>query len=168
MIMLAKMEDLEEILATTDEIKKELLSANNLQWGSTEENYPNRTQFENDIKNKSLYIYKEDNIIKGFISVSIDTGYYDELLENSKETSYILHRLAIKQEYRNQDIARKLLDFCEKLAIKNNIKVLKGDTEEKNLKMNSLFLKLNYKKIGEFEYDDYPGHYIYYEKEVGC
>lgn len=101
MITLAKIEDLEEILATTEEIKKELLSANNLQWGSTKENYPNRTQFENDIKNNSLYIYKEDNIIKGFISVSIDTGYYDELLENSKETSYILHRLAIKQEYRN-------------------------------------------------------------------
>lgn len=54
------------------------------------------------------------------------------------------------------------------MAIKNNIKVLKGDTEEKNLKMNSLFIKLNYKKMGEFEYDDYPGHYIYYEKEVGC
>lgn len=168
MIMLAKMEILEDILETTNEIKKELLRENNLQWGSTEEDYPNRTQFENDIKNKSLYIYKEDNIIKGFISVALDTCDYNELLENSKETSYILHRLAIKQGYRKQDIARNLLDFCEELAIKNNIKVLKGDTEEKNLKMNSLFLKLNYQIIGEFEYDDYPGHYIYYEKEVGC
>ena len=166
MIMLAQMEDLEEILETTEEIKKELLATNNLQWGSTEESYPNRMQFESDIKNKSLYIYKEDNIIKGFISVAIYDGYYDELLENSKEISYIIHRLAIKQEYRNQDIAIKLLQFCEELAIKNNIKVLKGDTEEKNLKMNTLFLKLNYKKVGEFEYDDYPGHYIYYEKEV--
>lgn len=166
MIILAQMEDLAEILETTEEIKKELLATNNLQWGSTEESYPNRMQFEQDIKNKSLYIYKEDNIIKGFISAAIDDGYYDELLENSKEISYILHRLAIKNGYRNQNIAYKLLQFCEKLAIKNNIKVLKGDTEEKNLKMNTLFLKLNYKKVGEFEYDDYPGHYIYYEKEV--
>ena len=160
------MEDLEEILETTEEIKKELLAMNNLQWGSTEESYPNRTQFEHDIKNKSLYAYKEDNTIKGFISVAEDDNSYDDLLENSKETSYILHRLAIKKEYRNQDIANKLLQFCEELAIKNNIKVLKADTEEKNLKMNRLFLKLNYKKIGEFEYDDYPGHYIYYEKEI--
>lgn len=166
MIILAKMKDLEEIIETTEEIKKELLAKNNLQWGSTEESYPNRTQFEHDIKNKSLYIYKEDNIIKGFISVAEYDGYYDKLLENSKDTSYILHRLAIKQGYRNQDIARKLLEFCEELAIKNNIKILKADTEEKNLKMNRLFLKLDYKKIGEFEYDDYPGHYIYYEKEV--
>ena len=91
---------------------------------------------------------------------------YDELLENSHKKSYILHRLAIKKEFRNQDIASKLLTFCEELALKNNIEVLKADTEEKNINMNNLFIKFHYKKMGEFEYDDYPGHYIYYEKEV--
>lgn len=166
MIILANMEDLEEILNIIEPIKKELLATNNLQWGSTEDDYPNANQFKNDIKSQSLYIYKEDNIIKGVISISVDNGSYDELLENSPKKSYILHRLAIKKEYRNQDIAQKLLVFCEDLARKNNILVLKADTEEKNTKMNNLFLKLNYQKIGEFEYDDYPGHYIYYEKEV--
>lgn len=166
MIIQATMENLEEVLSIIEPIKNELLKTNNLQWGSTEDNYPNASQFENDIKNKSLYVYKEDNLIKGVISVSVDTGYYDELLENSPKKSYILHHLAIKKEFRNQDIANKLLQFCENLAINSNIEILKGDTEEKNTKMNNLFLKLGYQKIGEFEYDDYPGHYIYYEKEV--
>ncbi len=166
MIIEATIDDLDNILNIIEPIKKELLKTNNLQWGSTEDNYPNAIQLENDIKNENLYVYKEDNIIKGVISVSADNGYYDELLENSPKKSYILHRLAIKKEFRNQDIANKLLHFCEDLAIKNKIEILKGDTEEKNTKMNNLFLKLGYQKIGEFEYDDYPGHYIYYEKEV--
>lgn len=166
MILLAEMKDLDNILSIIKPIKGELLATNNLQWGSKEEDYPNANQFEQDINNKSLYIYKEDNIIKGFISVSIDTGYYDELLENSHKKSYILHRLAIKKEFRNQDIASKLLTFCEELALKNKIEVLKADTEEKNINMNNLFIKFHYKKMGEFEFDDYPGHYIYYEKEV--
>ena len=54
----------------------------------------------------------------------------------------------------------------KKKAKENNIKILKGDTEISNTKMNNLFIKEGYKYIGRFSYNDYPGIYNYYEKEI--
>lgn len=33
--------------------------------------------------------------------------------------------------------------------------------------MNQLFIKVGYIKKGTFVYDDYPGEYNYYEKNLG-
>lgn len=167
MIEQANFNDIDEIMQMIDIIKEELLSENNKQWGSTIENYPNKHQFRDDITKKGLFIYKENNKIIGVISATLDNDYYKDLLDTSKKKAYILHRLAVPKEYRNKNIAKTLLNYVEELAKSNHIEVLKGDTEIKNTKMNNLFIKSGYKKIGEFEYDDYPGHYICYEKEVG-
>lgn len=165
MIRCAFFKDLDSIMEIIKNIQLEMKKEKNPQW-SEESDYPNKDKFRQDITNNSLYVLEENEIIKGFISVTIDNGEYDSLLKTSKEPSYIIHRLAIKKEYRKEGLASILFLYAENLAKKNNIKILKADTEEHNLKMNNLFLKLGFKKKGEFEYDDYPGHYIYYEKEI--
>jgi len=165
MIHLASIANLDEIMEIIRVIKKEMKEEKNPQWNE-EDNYPSREKFLSDIENKNLYIYEEGKILKGFIAITKDSNEYVELLKTSEKPAYILHRLAIKKEYRKEGIASKLFEYAEKLAKENNIKILKADTEVNNIKMNKLFIKLGFIKKGEFEYDDYPGHYIYYEKEV--
>ena len=57
-------------------------------------------------------------------------------------------------------------EIKEEMRKENNIKILKSDTEISNAKMNDLFIKEGYKYIGRFSYNDYPGIYNYYEKEI--
>lgn len=163
MIRLATINDIDNILAIIKEIQKEMAQENNPQWNE-EDDYPSKNKFLSDLKQNELYVY-DDNILKGFMVISKEDNYH-ELVATTSESAYVLHRLAIKKEYRNEGLASKFFEYAEALAQKNNIKILKADTEEHNLKMNNLFLKLGFKKVGEFEYDDYPGHYIYYEKDV--
>lgn len=165
MIRLAKIDDLDKIMKIIKEIQKEMKEEKNPQWNE-EDDYPSRDKFTTDIENDSLYIYEDKDMIKGLIAIIKDNGEYDELLETTNKPAFILHRLAIKKEYRKEGIATILFNYAEELAKKNNTKLLKADTEEHNTKMNNLFTKLGYIKKGEFEYDDYPGHYIYYEKEL--
>lgn len=165
MIRLARINDLDTIMSIIKEIQKEMKLENNPQWNE-EDDYPSKDKFLLDIENNALYVYEIENEIKGFISITKDEGEYDELLKTTNKLAFILHRIAIKKENRKEGIASILFKYAEELAEKEKIKLLKGDTEAHNIKMNNLFTKLGYIKKGEFEYEDYPGHYIYYEKEL--
>lgn len=164
MIHVGSINDLDDIMAIIRSVQSEMKTENNPQWNE-EDDYPNRDKILSDIKKNQLYVYEENKIIKGFMVISKENDY-DELLETTNKPAYILHRLAIKKEYRKDGLATAFFKYAENLAKENNILVLKADTEEHNIKMNNLFMKLGFVKKGEFEYDDYPGHYIYYEKEV--
>lgn len=82
MIEIAKLSDLEEIMQFITEAKKEMHKRNNPQWGPTVEDYPNTFVFQNDIENKTLYIYKEDEKIKGCITIKKDKGEYNYYEKN--------------------------------------------------------------------------------------
>ena len=66
MIRKAKISDVGTIMSIINETVKEMKSYGNTQW---DDNYPNSETFINDIKNDSLYVYEEDNNIKGFICI---------------------------------------------------------------------------------------------------
>jgi len=161
MFRLANISDLKDIMSIVKDIQLEMQKENNPQW-NIEDDYPNKDKFLGDINKNQLYVY-EDTIIKGFMVISLEDDY-EELLKTTNKKAYILHRLAIRQAFRKEGLATKFFKYAEDLAKKNNIEILKADTEEHNFKMNNLFVKLGFEKKGEFEYDDYPGHYIYYEK----
>lgn len=167
MIEVVTSEDLDEVIKIMQLIKEEMRKEGNPQWGSTKEDYPSFERILEDINNKQMIKFEENQIIKGIMTIVEDTSReYDELINNSKEKSYILHRLAIPKEYRNQNIATKLIKYAENKAKKNNIKILKSDTEISNVKMNNLFIKEGFIYKENFSYEDYPGTYKYYEKEV--
>ena len=166
MIEKADIKDLNEVISIMEDIKQEMRDEHNPQWGSTEDNYPSDDKLKEDITKDSMYKYVEDNVIKGVVTIMQDDGEYDLVIENSKKKSYIIHRLAVPKQYRKQGIATKLMEFAEEMAKNNNIEVLKSDTEVCNDKTNKLFIKLGYEFKGIFIYDDYPGKYNYYEKEI--
>ena len=167
MIEKAKIEDLKQIENIMESIKEEMRQEGNPQWGSTEDNYPSIDRLREDIEKNRMIKYVENNTIMGIMSIVEDLSReYDELIDNSKEKAYILHRLAIPKEYRKQNIATKLMNYVENLAKEQNIKVLKSDTEVSNYKMNNLFIKEGFIYKGKFTYDDYPGTYNYYEKDL--
>ena len=167
MIELATIEDLDIIMKIYNDIKVEMRRENNPQWGSNEDDYPDLETVKNDILSNCTFKYVEDGIIKGIVSIVIDNEReYDEYIVNSQKKAYIIHRLAVPAEYRRNNIANKLIIFSENFALQNGAEILKSDTEVSNVKMHNLFSKSGFIYKGNFSYDDYPGNYKYYEKDI--
>lgn len=167
MITLATKDDLFQVEMIMKSIKEEMRQEGNPQWGSTDDDYPSVAKLLDDIENEKMLKFVEDNTIKGVVSLARDTAReYDGLLDNSLEDSFIIHRLAVPQEYRKQKIATQLIQYAEVHAKNHQVNVLKSSTEVSNDKMNSFLLRHGFIYKGNYTYEDYPGEYCYYEKEI--
>ena len=167
MIELATKEDLTQVEMIMKTIKEEMRLEGNPQWGSTDDDYPSVAKLLDDIDKQKMIKYVENNTIKGIVSLAIDTSReFDGLLENSQKDAIVIHRLAIPQEYRKQQIATKLIQYAEVHAKNHQVSVLKSSTEVSNDKMNKFLLRHGFVQKGNYIYEDYPGVYNYFEKEI--
>lgn len=164
MIREAKVTDLQDIMRITKEIVMEMKNDGNPQW---HDNYPTIEDFSQDINNQTLYVYEENNKVIAFICITKDyDNEYESVLQSTKEDAYIMHRLGVDKSYRSSGIASILMSYAEELAQKDNVYLMKTDTEVNNLKMNRLFTKLGYKKVSNLTWSDNDGLFNYYEKRL--
>ena len=167
MIDLATIEDLNQIKMLMHEIKEEMREDNNPQWGSTEEDYPSIDILIKDISLNKMVKYIDDGVIKGIVTISNDNPReFKGLIKTSNKKSFVLHRLAVPKEYRKQKVATKLFQYIIEKAIENKVRVIKASTEKSNDSMNGFLLRHGFIHKGNYQYEDYPGDYNYFEKEV--
>ena len=148
MIRLARIEDLNEIMEIVKDAKAFLKSQGVDQWQG---DYPTSEVFIKDISNNNLYVYEEE-IIKGFIAIikGIDVTY-NKIYEGAwlNDGEYVtIHRIAVKKEARNKNIATSLIDYTEHLATKDNIKSIRIDTHKENIPMQNMITKNGFIKCG--------------------
>ena len=150
MIRKANIKDLDQIMNIISDTVKEMKTYNNTQW---DENYPQAKDFENDIKNEDLYVDELDGQVVGLICVNyIEPDEYLDIKWAFDKKAMIIHRMAVKSNFRNQKIGTRLMEFAEELAKNNGVVYLKTDTYSLNIKMNSLFKKFGYKLAGQMEF----------------
>src|SRR5690606_35039465 len=111
-------EDIDTILEITKACAIDMISKNIQQWNSK---YPNRSAFENDVARNELYVLEEAKKIIGclVLSTKMDAEYetIDWLTPNSN--NLYVHRVAIHPDYQGKGWARKLMNFAENMANKN-------------------------------------------------
>ncbi len=167
MFRLATKNDVNKIMDIVKVIIVDMKCEGNYQW---DEFYPTDKDFLNDINNNNLYVLEENDTLLGFICVvKANNKDYENVSIKSRDESYIIHRLGVNKNYRNQKIAQRLLEYGEKIAKKNNIFLMKSDTKITNIKMNNLFQKVGYIKKCEFQMQEKDGNYgtyNYYEKDL--
>lgn len=165
MIRLAKKEDLKRIMEMVNQIKIDMKKEQNPQWHS---GYPLLEDFLLDLKKKSLYVLEDNHMILAFACIMEDVDDdYKQILNRTKEKSYVIHRLAVDRDVRSKGYAKQLMKFAENLSLEKKAFYLKGDTEIHNHKMNRLFENLGFQKKGELHWSDNDGTYYYYEKKLG-
>ena len=67
MIRRAVKNDIDIIMNMLPEIKKGMLESGNTQW---DENYPLRSDIENDVNEGNLYVYIDEDGLEGFICIN--------------------------------------------------------------------------------------------------
>lgn len=97
--------------------------------------------FKNVIKNKNniLLVYEENGIIEGYI--------YLKAIKDEEQIGYLIDGLYVEEEYRNQKIATKLLEYSLSILSEKKISFIDINV----LSKNTIAKKL-YKKIGFEEY----------------
>ena len=168
-IRLSKTDDVPEIMIIIDDAKTYLASQNIDQW---QNGYPNSEQVENDIlKGESYVVVNDKNQI---IATSMFTlrkePTYKEVIDGcwiiSEDEVYgVIHRMAIKKEFRKFGLATFLFDEFHQQLKDKNIKSLKIDTHEENIGMQSLIKKLGYTYCGII-YTSYNAKRLAFEKVI--
>ncbi|WP_455539110.1 GNAT family N-acetyltransferase [Terrisporobacter sp.] len=162
MIIKANLNCISQIMDIINDTVEEMKSYNNTQW---DENYPKDKDFIKDIEGGDLYVYKEEDKIRGFVCINyMEPVEYDDLNWSKDEKCMVIHRMAVNSRFRNKGIGTKLMNFAEEVAMKNGVNYLKTDTYSMNTKMNSLFKKCNYKLVGQMDFMGKEKPFNCYEK----
>ncbi len=143
-VFLAELEDLKEIKDMYKKIVKNMNDNNIKIWNDY---YPNEV-FESDIKNKSLYLLKEDNKILGAFVLLKDNEIVSDLKwKNISEEAYVINRLGVNVEYLHQGIGQKLIEEACKIVKSKSAKYLRLLVSDINIPAIKLYLKCGFNKV---------------------
>jgi len=165
----SSLQDIPAIMTIIEDAKELLASLHIDQW---QNGYPNAAQVENDIKNNESYVVVNDADV--VMATSMFTlrkePTYKEVIDgkwlvDENEVYGVIHRMAIKKEFRKLGLATFLFDEFHQQLKDKNIQSLKIDTHEDNLGMQSLIKKLGYKYCGII-YTDYNAKRLAFEKVI--
>lgn len=168
-IRLSKIEDIPQIMEIIKDAKALLKSLQIDQW---QNGYPNAAQVENDIQNNESYIVFNDanKIVATSMFTLRKEPTYKEVIDGkwivSENEKYgVIHRMAIKKEYRKCGLATFMFHEFHLQLLEKNIKSLKIDTHEDNMGMQSLLKKLGYTYCGII-YTSYNAKRLAFEKVI--
>lgn len=167
-IRLSKIDDISSIIQIIDDAKTYLASLNIDQW---QNGYPNAEQVENDIKKDESYVILNDEnqvMATSMFTTNKEPTYKiidgNWIIDESKKYG-VIHRMAIKKEFRKLGLATILFDEFHQQLKNKNIQSLKIDTHEDNLGMQALIKKLGYKYCGII-YTGYDAKRLAFEKVI--
>lgn len=146
MIKLADLVDLENIMECYSKSIAKMHELNIFQW---DDNYPNKTQIEEDIKRGQFYVYKTDNDqIQGVICLNTDEHpTYKTIKWSFEGKALVVHRLAINPDFQGKGIAKLLMQFTENKAKEFGYNGVRLDTFVENKIAINFYLKLGYAQL---------------------
>lgn len=139
-------EDLMPILKITKNCAVKMDAMGIYQWN---ENYPNRNAFIDDIKNNELLVFTKGDLLVGCIALctKMDHVYKNVKWLTKDVKSLYIHRLAVDPQFQKKGIGKKLMDYAEDFAKKNNFISVRLDTFSKNKNNMRFYERRGYKRL---------------------
>lgn len=145
MIEIAVQKDIREITFLAKKARNHMLDIGLKQWVG---DYPNLSNFSNDLKVDCLYVYRNNNSITGAISLLPDTESVYREIKWSTNNALVIHRLIVDPESQRKGIGKSLFEFSINLAKERNYQSIKVDTHPDNFRMLGLIIKMGFKYVG--------------------
>jgi len=140
MLTLARLDDLNEIDKLALLVIADMEISNIPQW---DKSYPRLKHYKLDIEKNALFIYKQNNVILGVITLLAENDPPYKTIDSwIKDKSIVIHRMLVHPEARNMGIASVLLNHAIYIGKKLFYESIKIDTHLENYKMRN-FLKKN-------------------------
>lgn len=147
--------DITNILKIICEAQNYFKEHNIDQW---QDGYPNFETIDNDINKGYGYVLIKDEIILGTVALSFDKEEsYANIYEGnwlSNGNSAVIHRIAISNKLKGNNLASVIIKYIEDICLNKNIHSIKIDTHEDNISMQKLLYKNNFKYCGVVYLED--------------
>jgi len=162
-IVSATENELDEIMGLIRDCIRDMESRGIHQWGDF---YPTREIIDEDIKNGSMHLAKENDEVLGIITINQEQPpeWTSVSWSNKADRIVTVHRLAVKPSRQKQGIGRKLLDHAENYAIRNGYTAIRLDAYSGNLRALRLYEKHRYIRVGQIRFPERPLVFYCYEK----
>ncbi len=159
----AKIADLFKIMEMYTSCVNGMIKNNIDQWDET---YPNNEIIQKDIEFGTYYIADINGSIVGGINIDQeqDPTYLEVDWKDKTSSFLVVHRLAVKEEFWNQKIGKKLMDFAENLVLEKKLKSIRLDTYSNNPQAINFYKKLGYNQLGAINLKPNKKHYYCFEK----
>ena len=150
-IIKSSIENIPAIMEIIADAQKYLASLNIDQW---QDGYPDENQIRLDIKNNDSYIVLNDeNVIIGTTVFTTKTEDTYNNIEGEWKTNInaeygVIHRLAVKNQFRKSGFAKFVFNYCEEILKEQGINSMRIDTHKDNKGMQRLITSLDYKYCG--------------------
>lgn len=161
----ANLEDIDNIMHMYNSCVRGMIDEGINQWDST---YPNKQIILNDIKYSTFFVVEIKKEIVAGINIDKNQDYtYKSIKWHDTTNSFlVVHRLAVKKEYWNKKIGKKLMLFTEELVINNKLNSIRLDTYSGNQKAMNFYSRLGYKNMGSIQLKINKDHYFCFEKII--
>ena len=154
---------LDDIMQVYKSCVSSMISLGIDQWDET---YPNPGIIEQDLEIGDYYVGLIDNeIVAGIKIDSVQDPTYLTIDWVDKTNNFmVVHRLCSKTEVWNQGVGKKMMDFAESLAKKNNCVSMRLDTYINNPKAIAFYKRLGYNQLGNIKLKSHKDIYYCFEK----
>ncbi|AOR24167.1 GNAT family N-acetyltransferase [Clostridium taeniosporum] len=147
--------DINSIMKIINQAQQQLKEQCVDQW---QNNYPNVDTIMEDIKKGYSYVLLEDEEIIATVAISFDGEETYNIIYDGKWLSnydyVVIHRMAVKDEYKGKDIASKVIGYVERKCLDKGIHSIKIDTHIENQSMQNVIKKNNFKYCGTIYLED--------------
>lgn len=161
----ANLEDIDNIMHMYNSCVRGMIDEGINQWDST---YPNKQIILNDIKYSTFFVVEINKEIVAGINIDKNQDYTYKTIKwyDTSNSFLVVHRLAVKKEYWNKKIGKKLMLFTEELVINNKLNSIRLDTYSGNQKAMNFYSRLGYKNMGSIQLKINKDHYFCFEKII--
>ncbi len=155
----AEEKDLPAIMEIVRQAKNSLKKYRVDQWQG---DYPTEAVFQRDMENGNCYVISHKSEIAAFFVITMgpEPGY-DQITDgkwHSGEDYCVLHRAAVKSDFRGTSVASEVIDFAVSEAKKRGASALRTDTHRKNKAMRALLERKGCRFAGNILINSEPGH----------
>ena len=135
------------------------------QWDET---YPNKKIILKDIDASTYYVAEIDGEIIGGVNIDNkqDATYLDIKWNEQSNAFLVVHRLAIKEQFWNKKIGKKIMCFAEDLFVKKGLKTIRLDTYSGNPKAMEFYSGIGYTNLGSINLKPNRNKYYCFEKII--
>jgi len=148
MIVAGKVEQIDEIIALTKACGRHMRDNGIDQW---DENYPDHSSILNDLETETLFAYREGANIIGIVVLNeTQDEEYGAInwSTSDNDKNIVVHRLAVLPSHQGKGIAKKIMDFAEDWAKKNNYDAIRLDTFSQNPRNQKFYTNRGYTDLG--------------------
>ncbi len=163
MIQKACIENKKAILAIIQNAVADMESKGIYQWDDI---YPNEETINNDLSKENLYVYIDNDDIKGIIVLNEyqDKEYESICWKYNLGCQLVVHRLCIDPRFQGQGIARQLMIYAEEYGKQSHYGSIRLDSFINNDRAGKLYERLGYAKAGIVSFR--KGKFYCFEKSL--